>query len=799
MDAMVLKVQEWLNENYQLGITEDGVTGQGTFKGLIKALQTELGIAADGSFGNGTLNACPSSIQSGETNEKLVYVLQGSFLCKGYNPGGFDGKFGAGTTRAVKQFQSDAGITENGIVTPYILQGIMNTDGYVYTGTEGTNEYYKHLVQKGMNEKYGDKIGLTAPNGLWERKSHKNYIKCCQIEWGLASVDGVWGNGTMSKAPTLSRNTVGYTNSKRLLQWGLAINGFYPGGFTGTFGDGTYNAVYNFQDFMCLGADGIAGKNTWAALLSTKGNTARKATAFDTSTKLTADTATKLKAAGYNDVGRYLTNTKSGTLDKKMTKEELKIIEEAGLNVFPIYQTYGGEASYFTWKQGRNDGGEAKKAAQSFGFPSTVTIYFAIDYDALMEDIKTNIIPYFKGIREVVGRSFKIGVYGPRAVCNKLLANGLAKYSFVSDMSSGFTGNIGQIMPSNWAYEQFSEITECGIGIDKCMASPRKTAISPKLFVSYEVSEKPEVPQDFKVFENVYELAMEYLESLSGPFTGVYATEFEANQLALAYFRSETYDAAGFEIGEEFMESVKGLAWRTMAGVREERLIANIEEKYPDLKLEEVSILDPENNIQLEITHYAATMGACLSGTAGIFIDFLERDIDAYAGWVGDLLQMGAILENTLNLTGNNYFNKSDLKNMIGSPDSSLDKYNIVNANGDKLNHAGFSQVDLLQDIDAYNIARTCDLASKPLHEVLNDYYNVSKKYKNRYSIFKKELLEEFDANSIKEVVLPFSNQDKFLFASIFGRAFGKFSKNYSEVVAEAFEEKIEELIATEQ
>lgn len=122
MDVMVLEVQKWVNITYHFGITEDGTTGQGTFKGLIKALQTELGIVADGAFGNGTLEACPSGIREGESNHNLVYILQGSFWCKGYNPGGFDGNFGTNTTRAVKEFQKDAGISEDGIVTPYMLQ-----------------------------------------------------------------------------------------------------------------------------------------------------------------------------------------------------------------------------------------------------------------------------------------------------------------------------------------------------------------------------------------------------------------------------------------------------------------------------------------------------------------------------------------------------------------------------------------------------------------------------------------------------------------------------------------------------
>lgn len=802
MDVMVLEVQKWVNITYHFGITEDGTTGQGTFKGLIKALQTELGIAADGTFGNGTLEACPSSIREGESNHNLVYILQGSFWCKGYNPGGFDGNFGTNTTRAVKEFQKDAGISEDGIVTPYMLQGIMNTDGYKYSGAEGTNEYYKSLVQKGMNLIYGSQIGLTAPDGLWERKSHKNYIKCCQIEWGAAPVDGVWGNGTMNKAPSLSQNTAGYTNSKRLLQWGLAVNGFYPGGFTGTFGAGTYQAVYDFQDFMCLGADGIAGKNTWASLLSTRGNTSRKAAAFDTSTRLSAVTAKALKDAGYIDVGRYLTNTSGGTLDKKLTKEELEIIKSTGLCVFPIYQTYGGQASYFTRYQGRKDAKEAIEAARDFGFPPQATIYFAVDYDALMADINANIIPYFRGIKEEMSWYFKIGVYGPRAVCNRLLANGLAKYSFVADMSNGFTGNIGQLMPSNWAYEQFAETTEAGIGIDKCMVSMRGTATAPSFFTTYEVPSEPDISQEFTVFENVFKLAWQYLESISSPVTGVYPNVFDANQLTLAYFRSEAYDADHFDLGSkgEIIESLKGLSWRTIAGPRDEPLLELVKSTYPDLNPHQISIIDPVTNKQMEITHYAATLGACMAGTLGLFIDFLEKDIDAFAGWAGDMLQMGGILQNTLEFGHYNYFASEDLQMIIGAPSGGLDNYHLYDKSGNEMGvkDAGFSQVDLLQDIDAYNIARIYNLGSTKIHAAFEDYYNVSKHYKKRYSIFKQHLLEEFGTDSIYEAVLPFTSGDIKLLSWAFGFAFGNFSNEYSEVVAHALEDKIESLIVTE-
>lgn len=51
---------------------------------------------------------------------------------------------------------------------------------------------------------------------------------------------------------------------------------------------------------------------------------------------------------------------------------------------------------------------------------------------------------------------------------------------------------------------------------------------------------------------------------------------------------------------------------------------------YPDLDPHQVSVIDPITKRQLEITHYAATLGACIVSTTGLKIDFLERDVDAY-------------------------------------------------------------------------------------------------------------------------------------------------------------------------
>lgn len=500
MDTRVLQTQEWINKTYGdiadfPTVVEDGITGQATFKALIYALQIEIGISnPDGIFGNDTLSKCPtlkeSLIPDSEVPRNIIYILQGSLWCKGISPGGFTGIFGPLTANAIYNFQVAAGITADKVVYPYVLQGIMNTDGYSFQSTGNVYDTYRHEIQMGLNKYYGSQIGLIAPNGIWERKSHKNLIKAIQIEWGT-TVDGSFGSGTLSKAPTLSMNTNGYTNSKRLLQWCLTINGFYPGSLDGTFDTKTYNSVYEFQKFVCLDADGICGKQTWASLVTSCGSSDRKATAMDTSKKITQANAVAIKQAGYTDIGRYLTNTPGGTLDKAMTSEELEILKAAGLNVFPIFQTRGNEVSYFTPYQGFSDALNAKKAAQKLGFPPEATIYFCVDYDVLMADVESNIIPYFDSVKLGLGDAYQIGAYGPRYICTKLAEMNLTTSSFVCDMSTGFTCNIGQKMPENWAYDQFAEISVSksefsNMDYDKCIASPRKTATAPAEFITYE-------------------------------------------------------------------------------------------------------------------------------------------------------------------------------------------------------------------------------------------------------------------------------------------------------------------------
>jgi len=491
MDSRVLQTQEWLNNTYSgisgfTTVDEDGVTGTSTFTALIKALQIELGVTVDGDFGSSTLTACPATIsQVPDVNTaspcNLHYIIQGSFWCKGYNPGGFNGIFGPGTASAVISFQADAGITQNGVITPYILQAIMNTDSYTLASNGDVNI---QSVQTGLNSRYGMTFGLSPTCGIWDRVSQKNLIKSLQTECGVA-VDGSFGSGTLSACPTLSKNTSGYTNTKRILQWALCVNGYYPGGFTGTFGTGTYNAVVSFQTFFCLTADGIVGKNGWGALMKSSGDTSRSATACDCATIIDAAKASTLYSNGYRVIGRYLTGTVGGTTSKALTSSEIQIILNAGLRFFPIYEDHGTTNSYFTSNQGAYDAYKAIVASENLGLPSGTFIYFSVDYDAIDSQVTSNVIPYFQAIKSYFdnycSQKYKVGIYGARNLCNRVCGLGYAVSSFVLDMSTGYSGNYGYKLPTNWAFDQFVTVTigsgSGQIQIDKDSYSGRDTGV----------------------------------------------------------------------------------------------------------------------------------------------------------------------------------------------------------------------------------------------------------------------------------------------------------------------------------
>lgn len=164
-----------------------------------------------------------------------------------------------------------------------------------------------------------------------------------------------------------------------------------------------------------------------------------------------------------------------------MTLDEIKLIIDNGLSIFPIFQEYGASNLAFNYAKGSEQAEKAIKAAKGLRIPHGTTIYFAVDYDPQQAEIENYVIDYFRGITDVFTREefvYEIGVYGSRNVCLNLDRSSRVsiKNKFVSSSSYGFSGNLGYVMPKDWAFDQFAVDLLVGsgnaqLGIDKVAVS----------------------------------------------------------------------------------------------------------------------------------------------------------------------------------------------------------------------------------------------------------------------------------------------------------------------------------------
>lgn len=656
------------------------ILGGETVTGLIRALQHELGTSMDGIFGNGTANLFNNlypnglSINTQNQNNNINYIINGGFFCRGIDPGSFSSSYNQGTKMAVETLQEQIGLsTQNGITDAKILRAILTTDAYTLVSSGDINI---RIIQRSLNNKYGSYFQRYIPtNGLYERYTNNGIIIAIQTEIGVET-DGVWGNNTKNNCPTLM---VGSTNSDMiyLLQYLLYANGFNPNGFDGGFGNGVRNAVIGFQTLMCLDADGICGKQTWSALVVSCGDTSRSANACDTCFEITQSRAQMLKNNGFDVVGRYLTGYISPTRPKALATGELQTILDANLKAFVIYQDNNTNINDFNRKEGIKAAIQASNAANKNKLPENTIIYFAVDLDVYEDEIDTHIIPYFKGVKNYLSARYKVGIYGPRLACKKVSALGYAESSFVSDMSYGYSCNIGQTIPSNWNYDQFVEISGYNndLDIDKVTFRGQVQPISQ---LDYNASGLVPNEKNIQYIKNIYDLAEEYYAN-----TG---TIQEINKLVLQYLAIKEYN---------------NLAWNTLVSY-DSSGISYIQSRIGIDDRSNVSIYIPHFDKSITLPHLAISTYMILNQATQI--PAINACVADLCGWAGDLLQF-------CNSINNNYGQ--------GTLPDNLD--DIVEAIIGSEYSNTFSLEDLLQDFIAWDIYYS--LNSLPIYTILSSYF----------------------------------------------------------------------------
>lgn len=702
MDEMVLQAQKWVNLMYGNNVgfqkaPENGKTGWQTMFALTMGLQIELGITTLApSFGPTTLakltEKFPKIGTGTNTPKNVVKLIQSGMYCKGYDGGDINGDFSKITEAGVKKLQGHIGSSQsNGIITPKLFKALLNMDAYisVMNGSEKIRS-----IQQWLNKTYIHRreFFYMPYDGHFSRDVQKYLMYAIQYEIGMNddTANGNFGPGTQAG---IKQNQLKQGDSDtshkfvHLFQAAMTFNGWEVS-FDGTFSSQVATKVKEFQHFSLLSVNGQGNFQTWASLLVSTGDTERRGQACDCVTEITQSRAQTLLSKGYQIVGRYLTNVEGSSLNKKIQPGELDTIFNSGLRLFPIYQTYGGEADYFSETQGREDAELAYKAALKYGFNQGTIIYFAVDYDATDEEIQMNILPHFKGINKKIkelGLNYRVGIYGSRNVCIQVSAENLAITSFVSGMSTGFSGNLGFPLPSNWAFDQISTITigsgESLIEIDNNIYSGRDKGVD-------NVNGSNDLNSDFMTYlGKVEKLAKEYILK-----TG---TNKESHKLVAEFFREPSYS---------------GIEWDIVAGKIDKEFVQYVKEnggqRYD-------TIIDLETFISFDVAHLFAAMD-------GVFYNGIPQPYEATladgAGWMGDLIT-------TL----------VDYKNHKGEYDSA---YTLAMDYIAATKVDGFYNLDdYIQDIDGWNLAyRTLNLGSDTLAYSVKQYYE--KFTLNRYNYF---------------------------------------------------------------
>ncbi|MDH6520756.1 peptidoglycan hydrolase-like protein with peptidoglycan-binding domain [Streptomyces sp. SAI-124] len=500
-DIYVSRTQRWVNNTYKTApgyviCSETGYTGWNTVLALTQGLQHELGISPTvQNFGPGTFDAVRNHelVPEFERNENLLRLYNGALWCKGYWASQTLGGWGEDPETSLRQLYADMGLNaadagQRLAMWPHVLKALLRMDQFRLV--PGGDPHVRAIQQR-LNSRYVAGIGIPAMSlvpcdGIYSRDVQQGLMMAIQYEIGIApgSINGYFGPGTQAAlkgrgSATLSGDlrylfrAACYFNSPTYTANGQA---HYLSADIGTDAQtGTHTGwLQAFQRFSQLPVTGHNDYATWAQLLVSSGDTSRDATGCDCITEITPQRGQLLKSNGYRIVGRYLDEHLApgddGYLGKALKPGEPQTILNAGLRFFPIFQYNGTQLGNFTYDKGYDQGKKAHAKAVEHGIGAGTCIYFGVDYDATDEEITSHVVPYFNGVRAglaELGSRYTFGVYGSRNVCIRVSKDAGARWSFVSGMSWGFSGNLGFPLPENWSFNQIHEYQfQPGWGLD---------------------------------------------------------------------------------------------------------------------------------------------------------------------------------------------------------------------------------------------------------------------------------------------------------------------------------------------
>lgn len=709
VDEWVLASQKWVNATYggKVGFVpapETGFTGWGTMFALTRALQIELGVSPRsdtfGSLTLSTLTAKFPSISNSIANKNIVALVQCAMWCKGYWGGTVWKTLDSTTNADIARMRTDMGLTSGVTISPKMMKSMLTMDAYVLT-SGGTALIAS--IQRSLNSRYLQRADffIVPCDGRYSRDVQRGLIYAVQYELGIVdgTANGEVGPLTRSKlqvaAPSVKAGAVDTSGFLvHLFQAALIFNGYYLNGpYSGTFSSAVTTAVKAFQTFAALPVSGTGDYQTWCSLLVSTGDPERTAAqgakAADCSLDyVTVARAQTLKSNGYSIVGRYLTNTPVKEFNnKRIQPGELATIAGAGLKVFPIFQEGGDSSDYFSFAAGLRSGRKAYTAARSYGFKKDTTIYFAVDFDALEEEVSTVVLPHFRGINQALvelGNYYKVGIYAARNTCRIVYEANLARLCFVSGLSTAYSGNLGFPLPPMWAFDQVKEYSigsgDGAMNIDKNIVSGKDLGTA-----SFETA-----PNFYDYLDFVYARAVSF--KAANP-----TVQDTANDLTVQYLRYPQYAT---------------VAWKALAGEINANFVSYVESQGRERVQFTIA---PEISTLMSVDHFAAAMHG--ARYYGVPQPLSLSTVGDFLGWSGDLTQVWVDYANS--------------KNAGEEPDPYFFARSAIGRKG------GFDSDDHQSDIDGFVIGMLSRGKSTSIATIVRNYYTASTGgYRTRYRQF---------------------------------------------------------------
>ncbi|MER5401428.1 glycoside hydrolase domain-containing protein [Streptomyces sp. NPDC002599] len=654
-------------------------------------LQYELGISpVVANFGAGTLAKVVALGNIGlgwQRNANIVKIIRYGLFCKGYW-GGDTGvtAFDADAAASVDLMKENMGLTrDGGVVQAKVLKALLNMDAYTVLAG-GTDKV--RSIQQWLNGRYWQKstFSIGPTDGHYSRDVQQALMKALQLEIGIPEADATGNFGPTTQAG-LRNHPVGPGSSGIFMQLFSAACVFNEPivsapeddqrtHFTSTWDSDIEGWVRGFQKFSALSTDtGTGDYQTWAQLLVSMGDPDRPATGSDTAYTITPSRAARMYADKYRYVGRYLNEASGGGGSKMLEEGELATIFGAGLRVFPIFQDNGRSLAEYNWANGRYHGQWAHDQAMHFGFNRGTVIYFAVDYDATVEDMP-KIVEYFRGVASGLtskGKRYLFGVYGSRNVCGQVTQEADASYSFVSGMSWGFSGNLGFPLPANWSFNQIKEYQVTNgsdvFYLDRDVHKPNSDA------GQNSVNKSASPAADFiSNIDHLYQVAKDYGKG-------------DPNRLVMDYYRQKRYAGAQWEA------LIGGIDWSFVEYANDHG--AELLDHFTD----------PFTGSDLGPQHLLATaVGHLLKPSPSNPGTISEGDV---AGWAGDLMTFYGDWRRDSDSYASGYTYCIECLAQVGVSSS-------------------FGHSDLIEDADGYLLARQIRLNDMSIADAVRVHYEAT-------------------------------------------------------------------------